>query len=235
MLVYGKNVAREILNSNYEIKEIYLNEKFNNTEILNIIKKKNYNVKYKTNSEMDKMTKELHQGIIIEIEDYKYLDFNVIKNDRNANFIIILDHIEDPRNFGAIIRTCECAGVDYIIIPNKRTVEVTPTALKTSAGALANVKIVQVANLRNTINNLKNLGFWIIGTDADGEDYTKINYNGKTALVIGSEGSGLKQIVKNSCDIIASIPLKGKVNSLNASVAAGIMIYKVVETRSTNE
>ena len=224
MLVYGKNVAREILNSEYKINEIFLINNFNNEELLTLIKKRNEKITYKTQSEMDKMTRELHQGIIIEIEDYKYLDFNAIKNNNNANFIVILDHIEDPRNFGAIIRTCECAGVDYVIIPNKRTTEVTSTGIKTSSGALANVKIVQVANLRNTIENLKKLGFWIIGTDANGTNYNKINYEGKTALVIGSEGNGLKQIVRNSCDIIASIPLKGKVNSLNASVAAGIMI-----------
>ena len=231
MLVYGKNVAREILNSEYKINEIFLINNFNNEELLTLIKKRNEKITYKTQSEMDKMTRELHQGIIIEIEDYKYLDFNAIKNNNNANFIVILDHIEDPRNFGAIIRTCECAGVDYVIIPNKRTTEVTSTGIKTSSGALANVKIVQVANLRNTIENLKKLGFWIIGTDANGTNYNKINYEGKTALVIGSEGNGLKQIVRNSCDIIASIPLKGKVNSLNASVAAGIMIYKVLDSR----
>lgn len=231
MLVYGKNVAREILNSDYKINKIYLIETFDTNELINIIKKRNFQVEYKTMSEMDKMCKDLHQGIIIDIEDYKYLEFNTLKNDTNANFIVILDHIEDPRNFGAIIRTCECAGVDYIIIPNKRNVEVTAAAMKTSSGALTNVKIIKVANLRNTINNLKDLGFWIIGTDADGEDYMKINYRGKTALVIGSEGNGLKQIVRSSCDVIASIPLKGKVNSLNASVAAGIMIYKVLETR----
>lgn len=231
MLVYGKNVAREILNSEYKINEIFLINNFNNEELLTLIKKRNEKITYKTQSEMDKMTRELHQGIIIKIEDYKYLDFNAIKNNNNANFIVILDHIEDPRNFGAIIRTCECAGVDYVIIPNKRTTEVTSAGIKTSSGALANVKIVQVANLRNTIENLKKLGFWIIGTDANGTNYNKINYEGKTALVIGSEGNGLKQIVRNSCDIIASIPLKGKVNSLNASVAAGIMIYKVLDSR----
>lgn len=231
MLVYGKNVAREILNSNYKINKIYLINTFDNTELLNLIKRKNLQVEVKTMSEMDKMCKDLHQGIIIDIEDYKYLEFESIKKDTTANFIVILDHIEDPRNFGAIIRTCECAGVNYIIIPNKRNVEVTSAALKTSSGALTNVKIVRVANLRNAINNLKDLGFWIIGTDADGEDYMKIDYRGKTALVIGSEGNGLKQIIRTSCDVIASIPLKGKVNSLNASVAAGIMIYKVLETR----
>lgn len=232
MLVYGKNVAREILNSNYKINNIYLIDNFNNDELLSLINKKKLNITYKTNKEMDKITKELHQGIIIDVEDYKYLTFNDIKNDSNSTFIVILDHIEDPRNFGAIIRTCECAGVDYIIIPNKRSVEVTSAVMKTSSGALSNVKIVSVANLRNTIDNLKKLDYWIIGTDAQGEYYTDIDYTGKVALVIGSEGNGLKQIVRNSCDIIASIPLKGKVNSLNASVAAGIMIYKVLETRS---
>lgn len=231
MLVCGKNVAREVLNRNYNIKNIYLIDNFNNEEILSLIKKMHESYEYKTQSEMDKMTKELHQGIIIEIEDYEYLDFNSIRNDVNANFVLILDHIEDPRNFGAIIRTSECAGVDYIIIPNKRNVEVTSAVMKTSSGALANTKIVKVANLNNTITKLKELGYWIVGSDAEGTDYTKIDYRGKVALIIGSEGFGLKEMIRKNCDYIASIPLKGKVNSLNASVAAGILIYEIVKTR----
>lgn len=231
MQVYGKNVAREILNSNYNIKNIYLVDNFNNEELINLINKKHIKPIIKTNREMDNMTKELHQGIIIDLEDYKYHSFDEIKNDINSNFIVILDHIEDPRNFGAIIRTSECAGVDYIIIPNKRSVEITPIVMKTSSGALTNMKIVEVSNLRNTIDRLKELNYWIIGTDANGTNYTDIDYNGKVALVIGSEGNGLKEIVRRSCDVIASIPLKGKVNSLNASVAAGIMIYEVVKSR----
>ena len=231
MQVYGKNVAREILNSNYNIKNIYLVDNFNNEELINLINKKHIKPIIKTNREMDNMTKELHQGIIIDLEDYKYHSFDEIKNDINSNFIVILDHIEDPRNFGAIIRTSECAGVDYIIIPNKRSVEITPIVMKTSSGALTNMKIVEVSNLRNTIDRLKELNYWVIGTDADGTNYTDIDYNGKVALVIGSEGNGLKEIVRRSCDVIASIPLKGKVNSLNASVAAGIMIYEVVKSR----
>ena len=231
MQVYGKNVAREILNSNYNIKNIYLVDNFNNEELINLINKKHIKPIIKTNREMDEMTKELHQGIIIDLEDYKYHTFDEIKNDINSNFIVILDHIEDPRNFGAIIRTSECAGVDYIIIPNKRSVEITPIVMKTSSGALTNMKIVEVSNLRNTIDRLKELNYWVIGTDANGTNYTDIDYNGKVALVIGSEGNGLKEIVRRSCDVIASIPLKGKVNSLNASVAAGIMIYEVVKSR----
>ena len=232
MRVYGKNVAKELLNSDYKIKRIYMQEGFNNEEILRLINKKKLNVIYKSQSDMDKMEKELHQGIIIEIEDYKYLDFTNIKNDENANFIVILDHIEDPRNFGAIIRTCECAKVDYIIVPNKRGILVNATVMKTSSGALTNTKIVMVSNLRNAIESLKKLDYWIIGTDMDGKKYTDIDYTSKVALVIGNEGSGLKQIVRNSCDEIASIPLLGKVNSLNASVAAAITIYEVIRQRN---
>lgn len=231
MLVCGKNVARELLISNVEINRIYLQETFKNEELIKLINKRKINTKTLTMSEMDKMTKTLHQGIILEINDYKYYDFETVKKDMNSNFIVILDHIEDPRNFGAIIRTCECAKVDYIIIPNKRSVEINETVMKTSAGALTNTKVVQVSNLRNTITSLKKLGYWIIGTDAKGTDYKKVIYGDKTALIIGSEGFGLKHIIKESCDEIASIPLKGKVNSLNASVAAGIMIYKVLESK----
>ena len=157
MLVYGKNVAREILNSNLKIQEIYLLETFNNQELLNLIKRQNITPQTKKQSEMSLMTTEPHQGIIIKIDDYKFLDFETIKKDESANFVVVLDHIEDPRNFGAIIRTCECAGVDYIIIPNKGNSEITPAVVKTSSGALANVKIVKVSNLRNTLTNLKKL------------------------------------------------------------------------------
>jgi len=231
MLVYGKNVAREVLKDNEKVKKVYLKEDFNNEELIKLIKENNYVTIYKNIDQMNKMVPELHQGIIIDIEDYHYKYLEDLKEDDNANFIVILDHIEDPRNFGAIVRTCECAGVDYIVIPNKRSVEVNNTVFKTSSGAIVHQKICKVANLRTTIEQLKKIGFWVIGTDANGTDYTKIDYNGKVALVIGSEGKGLQNIIRNSCDIIASLPLKGKINSLNASVAAGIMIYEVAKTK----
>lgn len=135
----------------------------------------------------------------------------------------------DPHNFGAIIRTCECAGVNYIIIPKNRSVSVNSTVYKTSSGALNNVKIVEVVNLSNTIRKLKDLGYWVYGAEANGKDFRSIKYDGKTCLVIGSEGHGLKQIVTNTCDEIISLPMKGKINSLNASVAAGILIYEMMK------
>ncbi len=231
MLVYGKNVAREVLLKNQNIKKIYLKEDFNNEEILELIKRNNNKVIYKTTEDLNKLINETNQGIVIDIEDYHYKYFEDLKEDDNAEFVVILDHIEDPRNFGAIVRTCECAGVDYIIIPNKRSVEVTAAVFKSSSGAVVHQKICKVANLHNTIEKLKKNGFWIIGTDANGEKYTSINYGGKTAVIIGSEGKGLQPLLRKSCDQIASIPLKGKINSLNASVAAGIIIYEIAKTK----
>ena len=147
-------------------------------------------------------------------------------------FIIILDHVEDPHNFGAIIRTSEAAGVDYIIIPKDRSVKVNSTVMKTSVGALDNVKIVEVTNLNNTIKKLKKKNVWIVGTDMENSvAYDSIDYKVPIALVIGSEGFGMSNLVKKNCDFIARIPMYGKINSLNASVAAGIMIYEVVRQR----
>ena len=231
MLVYGKNVAREILSKNTTVKKVYLKEGFNNEEILNLIKQNNNKVIYKTSEELDRLVNETNQGIVIDIEDYHYKYFEDLKEDDDAKFVVILDHIEDPRNFGAIIRTCECAGVDYIVIPNKRSVEVTAAVFKSSSGAAVHQKICKVANLHNTVEKLKKNGFWVIGTDANGEDYTKINYGGKIAVIIGSEGKGLQPLLRKSCDQIASIPLKGKINSLNASVAAGIIIYEISKSK----
>ena len=165
----------------------------------------------------------------MDIEEYNYYDIKTIEEDDKSNFVVMLDSIEDPHNFGAIIRTCECAGVDYIIIPKNRSVSVNSTVYKTSSGALSNMKIVEVSNLHNTIKKLKDLGFWVYGSDAKGKDYRSIDFGGKTCLIIGSEGHGLKQIVSNSCDEIISLPMKGKINSLNASVAAGIFIYEIMK------
>lgn len=231
MLVYGKNASKEVLNSEVFIRKVMISNEFRDNEILDLIKKRKVNLIYKEKTLLDKLCETNSYGIVIDIKENFYVDFKEILNDNDAEFIVMLDHIEDPHNFGAIIRTCECAGVNYIIIPNKGNTEINSTVMKTSSGALINSKISVVANLKNTIEILKKNGYWIVGTDAKGQDYTKINYEGKVVLVIGSEGNGLKEIVRRSCDYIASIPMKGKINSLNASVAAGVMIYEVVKIR----
>ena len=139
--------------------------------------------------------------------------------------------MEDPHNFGAIIRTCEAAGVDGIIIPKDRSVQVNETVIKVSTGAVNNVKICQVTNLVTAMKELKKNGFWFIGTDMDGTNYNDIDYSGKIGIVIGSEGFGMSRLVKEECDFVATIPMYGSINSLNASVATGIIIYKAVDKR----
>lgn len=230
MLVYGRNVAREILNNNTKIYKVFLDNNFHDEEIMEKIDKKNLKKFHMDKNKIDKMCgNSTNQGIALDIEQYNYLTIDSIENDDNANFIVMLDSVVDPHNFGAIIRTCECAGVDYIIIPKNRSVSVNSTVYKTSSGALSNIKLVEVVNLNNTIKKLKSLGYWVYGSDALGKDYRSIKYDGKTCLIIGSEGFGLKKIVSNSCDEIISIPMKGKINSLNASVASGILIYEIMK------
>lgn len=233
MLVYGKNVAKELLKNKRKIKKVFLANNFKDDEILSLLNKNNINIVYEEKYKIDRMEKGNHQGILLEIEDYKYIDEkNMLDNLPDNPFIVILDHLEDPHNFGAIIRTCEASGVDYIIVPKDRSVQINSTVMKTSVGALDNVNIVQVTNLNNTINKLKDKGLWVVGTDMeDSVLYDEIDYKIPTALVIGSEGFGMSALVKKNCDFIARIPMNGKINSLNASVAAGIMIYEVVRQR----
>lgn len=230
MLVYGKNVVNEILNGKTKIYKVFLDNNYKDEDILNKIDKRGLKKFHVDKSKLDKMCgNSTNQGIAMDIEEFNYYDIKTIENDDKSNFVVMLDSIEDPHNFGAIIRTCECAGVDYIIIPKNRSVSVNSTVYKTSSGALSNMKIVEVTNLHNTIKKLKDLGFWVYGSDAKGKDYRSIDFGGKTCLIIGSEGHGLKQIVSNSCDEIISLPMKGKINSLNASVAAGIFIYEIMK------
>ena len=230
MLVYGRNVAKEVLETEKNIKNIYLQEKFNEKEIISLIKSRNLEYKILSKIEMQKKTKSLHQGIIIEIEDFKYKELSSIYNLNNA-LVVILDHLEDPHNFGAIIRTCEAANVNAIIIPEDRSVSVNSTVFHTSAGTTNKVNIIKVVNIASALRELKKYGYWIVATDMNGTDYRKIDYNGKTAIVIGNEGNGISEVVKKNSDFIASIPMKGTVNSLNASVAAGIIIFEAINIR----
>ena len=228
MIVYGRNVAKELLQKPEKIKNITLMKNFDDKEINSLIEKNKIKVKYLDKKGFSKFDKFSHQGIILDIEDFSYTNYKEFFDVENAK-IVILDHIEDPHNLGAIIRTCEAAGITGIIIPKDRSVDVNSTVMKTSAGALENVKLAKVTNLINVINELKENGFWIVGTALTGSvDYRDIDYSGKIALVIGNEGHGMSKSVMEECDYLAKIPMYGKVNSLNASVAAGIMIYEVI-------
>lgn len=230
MYVYGKNVANEILKNNGDIYKIYLYNKFNDKDIISLIQKRKIEVKYVDKFELDKLVNGNHQGIILKVPDYQYFSVEELIQKEDA-LILILDHLEDPHNLGAIIRTCEAANIDGIIIPKDRSVLVNSSVMKVSAGALENIKISMVTNLNNTIKDLKKMGFWIIGTDLDGTNYDEIDYKGKIALVVGNEGNGMSRLVKESCDFVATIPMKGKINSLNVSVATGIIIYEALRKR----
>ena len=226
MLVYGKNVAIEVLKKNIKINKVYIQDN------IDIDAKNNFN-KYNPivmkKRDMDRKFSKGHQGIVLDIEDYKY--FNINEFDFNNSLVVMLDHIEDPHNFGAIIRTCEAAGVDLIIIPDNRSVEVNSTVIKTSVGTAFNVKIAKVKNLVNTIKILKKKGFWIVGTDMNGSDYSTIDYKGNTCIIVGNEGNGMSRLVSSNCDFIATIPMNGSVNSLNASVATAIVVFEAVKNR----
>ena len=233
MLVYGKNVAIEYLRKNKKIKKIWIQDSFNDQTILSLIQKRQIGYKKCPKIELDRLANGVHQGIILEVEDYQYASLSDFLKNTNDGFLIILDHIEDPHNLGAIIRTCEAAGVDGIILPKDRSATVNATVLKTSVGTTENVKIAQVTNLVQAIQELKESGYWIVGTDmTNSTDYRKIDYTGKTAIIIGNEGSGMSRLVRVSCDFIARIPVWGRVNSLNASVSAGIMIYEVLRQKN---
>lgn len=235
MYIYGKNVAREKLRSKEDIFRVFLSRKFHDEEILKCIRDQKIKTTFLDSQVMDRKVSGNHQGIILEIEEvptYSLDYFLESVHDKSKVLIVMLDHLEDPHNFGAIIRTSEALGVDGIIIPNDRSVTVNSTVVKTSAGAISYMKIVRVPNLGSTITRLKKEGFWIVATDMDGEDYSEIDYPNKLCVVIGNEGKGVSDVILKSSDFVASIPMSGKINSLNASVSCGIVLSYIVLKRS---
>ena len=232
MYIYGKNVALEAIKKGEKIQKAYILHDFNDRFLKSAIQNSKICTVFCTKKELDQLVKENHQGIILSVPDYKYVELEkLLKDDA---LIVMLDHIEDPHNLGAIIRTCEAAGVTGIIIPKDRCATVNPTVIKVSAGALSNMDVCMVTNLNQTIEKLKNNGFWIVGTDMEGDDYTKLDYKGKTCIIIGNEGNGLSKSVRQNCDFIASIKMTGQINSLNASVATGIIVFEALKQRIGN-
>ena len=226
MIVYGKNVFNEISNNAPNIRKIYLANSFHDDKIMKIIK--DHNLKYvkADNKELDRLSKGNHQGIVVEVNEYEYVSLESIL-EANDDLIIVLDHLEDPHNLGAIIRTCEAAGVKSIIIPKDRSVQVNGTVMKVSAGALEYVNVCCISNIVNALNKLKSHGYFIYGTKMDAPHYKDITLADKCVLVIGNEGSGLSRLVSDTCDEMLSIKMHGQINSLNASVACAILIYGI--------
>lgn len=225
MKVFGKNVFNELKDNIKSIKKVYIAKNFNDKEIIKFIQDNKISYSVTDPKNMDGMVEGRHQGIIAVIDDYEYVDYKSMLGD---NVVVMLDHLEDPHNFGAIIRTCEAAGIKSIIIPKDRSVSVTSTVMKTSAGALEHVNIAMVNNLVNVMDDFKDNGFFVYAADMDGQNYKDVDFANKVLLVIGSEGNGVGRLVKKNCDQILAIPMSGHVNSLNASVAAAILIYGIV-------
>lgn len=217
MLVYGKNILFEV--NKKKIKKAYISR----NDYISYLKENSIKYEIVDKSRLDKMVKGVHQGIVLDIFDYNYYTMDDLEGD----FVVILDHLTDPHNFGAIIRTCESKNIKSIIIPKDRSVLVNDTVYKTSEGAIDNVKIIMVTNIVNAINKLKEQNYFVYCADMNGVDYRKVDYAPKKVLVIGSEGIGISNAVKKNSDVVVAIPMSGKINSLNASVSAGILIYRM--------
>ena len=222
MLAYGKNVL--YMTNPTSIKKGYISKSKQDKELFDYLKKNRIHYIVVDKELLNKMTKEHHQGIVLEIEDFQYSELEEIMKD---NFLLMLDHLEDPHNLGAIIRSAEAAGITGIILPKDRSVTVTDTVIKTSAGAINNLKIVKVTNLVDTIKKLQKENFFIYGADMEGTDIREAKFAPKKVLVIGNEGKGISKVVEKNCDEMIRIPMTGEINSLNASVAAAILIFKM--------
>lgn len=238
MLIEGKNAIREAIENNLTINKIMIDKNIQGRkdEIIALASANKIKFEFVPKLVLDKKSKTAHhQGYIADAVEFSYSSIEDIlslaKNRQEMPFIVLLDGIEDPHNFGAIIRSCECAGVHGIIIPKNRACQVNETVLRTSTGATTNMLIAKVTNLKEAIKQLKDEGVWIFSAETGGENiYTK-NLNLPIGVVIGSEGFGTKKSIQDMCDGIITLPLKGKVNSLNASVACGIVIFEILRQR----
>lgn len=240
-LIEGRNAVIEALKNDRTIEHILIssgNMTGSINKILGIAKDKGIVVKEVDRRKLDSMSQTgSHQGVMAIVTPYKYCDIedilNYAKEKGEKPFVLILDEIEDPHNLGSIIRSAEICGVHGIIIPKRRNVGITPIVYKTSAGAAEYMKISKVSNINNAIDKLKEEGIWIYGADMDGENYCyETDFSTSTALVIGSEGKGISKLTKKKCDVLVKIPMVGKVTSLNASVAAGILMYEVLKQKN---
>lgn len=238
-IIAGRNPVMEAIRSGRSIESILVAKGERSGSVVAIIakaKQKNIPVKDVDSKKLDFLAKGVnHQGIVAQcaVKEYSTLEdiFALAEERGESPFIIVLDKIEDPHNLGAIIRTAECAGAHGVIIPERRSAGLSYTVEKTSAGALEYMPVVRVKNISAVLQKLKDKGIWVYGADMDGEHYKKVNFDGAVALVIGNEGKGISPLVANDCDVIVSLPMKGKINSLNASVAAGILMYEIADKR----
>lgn len=237
--IEGRNAVLEAFRSGKTIDKLYVQKGVQDGPIQSIVreaKKKDTIINFVERERLDQMSEEgHHQGVIAHAAAYEYAEvedmLKAAEEKGEPPFLFLLDGIEDPHNLGAIIRTANLAGAHGVIIPKRRAVGLTATVAKTSAGALNYTPVAKVTNLTATMEELKKKGMWFVCADMDGDVMYRVNLKGPIGLVIGSEGSGVGKLIKENCDMVASIPMKGDIDSLNASVAAGVLAYEIVRQR----
>lgn len=237
--IEGRNAVLEAFRSGKPIDKLFVMDGCQDGPVRTIIreaKKQGVLLNFVSKERLEQLSKTgKHQGVIAYAAAYEYASVeDILKNAQEkdeAPFIVLLDNIEDPHNLGAIIRTAHQAGAHGVIIPKRRAVGLTATVAKTSAGAISYIPVAKVNNLGNTMEELKEKGLWFVCADMDGEVMYNLDLKGPIGLVVGSEGDGVGRLVKEKCDFVASIPMKGKIDSLNASVATGVLAYEIVRQR----
>ncbi|MBO4235563.1 MAG: 23S rRNA (guanosine(2251)-2'-O)-methyltransferase RlmB [Firmicutes bacterium] len=233
-LVFGRNPAIEALKGDRTIEKVILQDGASGSvgKIVSLAKDRRIRVEYKARLELDKLVGgKNHQGVVVITSSYEYKE---LEDLLGGELLVLLDGIEDPHNLGAIMRTAECVGASGVVIPKRRSVGLTDTVAKTSAGAIEHIPCARVSNMANAIEKLKENGFWICAADMDGQDLWSCDLGGKLAIVIGNEGKGVSRLVKEKCDFTISIPMVGKISSLNASNAAAVIMYEVFRQRAKN-
>lgn len=242
-LVAGRNAVMEVLKGNRSVNRLLVangSSEGSMREIIALAKEKGINIQFYDRSKLDAMAPGIrHQGVLAQVPPVQYAeleDILQIARDRNEPpFIVLLDELEDPHNLGAILRTADAAGVHGVLIPKHRSCPLSATVAKTSAGAVEHVPVARIGNMVQTIKRLKKEGLWVAAADMDGTDYYDTDLTGSLLLVIGSEGQGVGRLIKEQCDFVVRIPMVGKINSLNASVAGSILMYEAMKQRISNK
>ncbi len=240
--IEGRNAVFEAIRSGRPLNKLFVEKGTKDQFLLRIIamaREKNVPIQYLERFKLDTMSQtRVHQGVILEVAAKEYVEVEDILSKAEElgepPFLLVLDEITDTNNLGSIIRSAECAGVHGIIIPKRRSATLNATVAKVAAGALEYVMVARVSNLAQTLRDLKKRGVWVIGSDMDGQSiYYETDLKGPCALVIGSEGEGMSRLIKNECDFIVRIPMKGKISSLNAGVAAALIMFEIAKQRET--
>jgi predicted rRNA methylase len=229
LIIYGKNVIREAVFAGRRFYKLYLDEKLNDHRFIQFLDDKKVKYQFTTKNELNQLSKnQLHQGMVADVEDYQTYELKDVLDKDKKQYFIILDGIEDPHNLGAMIRTAEAVQIDGIIMSKKGAVPLTATVAKVSSGAIEHVKIILVSNINQAMLEMKKHGVWVIGTDGQTDQtYDDMPRDVSLAVVMGNEGEGMRPLVKQNCDMLVKIPMYGKINSLNVSVAAALMMYKM--------